>query len=79
MEWWVSPAKPFPASRPNSIDLDPERFYLPAYMARHGWIGVRLDIEPVDWGQVEQLLTEAYTATAPKRILRTFQPTGAKR
>ena len=48
------------------IDLDPARFYLPAYMARWGWVGMRLDVEPVDWAQVGQLVKEAFVASAPK-------------
>jgi len=54
------------------VDLDPKRFYLPAYMARHGWVGMRLDIEPVDWAQAEELLVEAYRASAPRRLLSEF-------
>ncbi|MGE3074748.1 MAG: MmcQ/YjbR family DNA-binding protein [Dehalococcoidia bacterium] len=65
--------KTLPGVQAELIDLDRERFYLPAYVARHGWIGMRLDIEPVDWAQAEQLLTEAYTATAPKRIVKQFE------
>ncbi|MGE0601072.1 MAG: MmcQ/YjbR family DNA-binding protein [Dehalococcoidia bacterium] len=67
--------KTLPGVQAELLDMDRERFYLPAYMARHGWIGMRLDIEPVDWAQAEQLLTEAYTATAPKRILKNLQAT----
>ena len=52
------------------VDLDPDRFYLPAYMARWGWVGMRLDVEPVDWAQVEQLLREAWAASAPKSVLK---------
>lgn len=62
--------KTLPGVQSELMDIDPNRFYLPAYMARHGWIGMRLDIEPVDWAQAEQLLLEAYSATAPKRLLK---------
>jgi hypothetical protein len=65
--------KTLPGVQAELIDLDPGRFYLPAYMARHGWIGMRLDIEPIDWAQAEQLLIEAYTATAPKRLLKQIE------
>jgi len=30
---------------------DPERYFVPPYVGRHGWIGVRLD-RPVDWVEV---------------------------
>lgn len=55
------------------VDLDPTRFYLPAYMHHHGWVGMRLDIEPVDWAQAELLLREAYEASAPKRLLAEYR------
>ena len=55
------------------IDMDRERFYLPAYMHRHGWIGMRLDLEPVDWAHLEQLLTEAYLASAPRKMAREWE------
>lgn len=54
------------------MDLDPARFYLPAYMARHGWVGMRLDIEPIDWAQVTQLVEEAFLASAPKMVLKEY-------
>lgn len=52
------------------LDLDPARFYLPAYVARWGWVGMRLDVEPVDWAQVDQLIGEAWATTAPKSVLK---------
>ena len=65
--------KTLPGVQGALIDLDRERFYLPAYVHHHGWIGMRVDIEPVDWAQLEQLLTEAYMASAPKRLLKEFE------
>ncbi len=71
--------KTLPGVQAALIDLDPERFYLPAYVARSGWIGMRLDIEPVDWAQAAQLLEEAYSAVAPKRLLKQFGTLGTSR
>lgn len=71
--------KTLPGVQAALIDLDRERFYLPAYVARNGWIGMRLDIEPVDWAQAEQLLGEAYSAAAPKRLLKQLEMRGAPR
>jgi hypothetical protein len=62
--------KALPGVQGALVDLYRERFYLPAYMHQHGWVGMRLDIEPVDWAQAEQLLREAYIASAPKRLVR---------
>ena len=46
----------------------PDRFHLPPYLARHGWVGVWLDLPEVDWEEVEGLVTEAYRMTAPKSV-----------
>lgn len=54
------------------IDIDPGRFYLPAYTARWGWVGMRLDVTPVDWVQVEQLVREAWAESAPKALHRRY-------
>ncbi len=62
--------KALPGVQGALVDLDPTRFFLPAYMHQHGWVGMRVDIEPVDWAHAEQLLREAYVALAPKRLAR---------
>ena len=67
--------KTLPGVQAALLDLDRERFYPPAYMHQHGWIGMRLDIEPVDWAQVEQLVAEAYEALAPKRLFKEWAAT----
>jgi hypothetical protein len=50
------------------ISQHPERFYSPAYMHHHGWVGLRLDLESVDWDEVEGLVVESYLLVAPKRL-----------
>jgi hypothetical protein len=35
------------------IAEDPARFYRPAYMHHHGWVGLRLDLDSVEWQEVE--------------------------
>ena len=64
--------KALPGVAATLVDMDRTRFYLPAYMARHGWVAMRLDLGSEDWRQVEQLLREAYVAMAPKRLAREF-------
>jgi predicted DNA-binding protein (MmcQ/YjbR family) len=46
----------------------PERFYLPAYLASRGWVALRLDGAEIDWEEVRELLHESYRRTAPKRL-----------
>ncbi len=50
------------------IEMDATHFFAPPYMAHHGWVGVYLDVEPVDWGLIEQLMLEAYQLSAPKKL-----------
>ena len=50
------------------VDADPERFYPPAYMAHHGWVALRLDLGPIDWDEVEELVLDSYGLQAPKRL-----------
>ncbi|MGA7410993.1 MAG: MmcQ/YjbR family DNA-binding protein [Bryobacteraceae bacterium] len=49
----------------------PERFYLPAYIASRGWVALRLDCGEIDWEEVRELLHESYRRVAPKRLAAT--------
>ena len=60
--------KAAPGALGSFIDMDAERFFAPPYMARHGWVGMRIDLEPLDWGFIEMVLTEAYRLSAPKKL-----------
>ncbi len=53
------------------IAEDPERFFYPPYVGHRGWLGVRLDQEVAD-NELDELLTEAWRAVAPKRLLAAF-------
>lgn len=50
--------------------LDPQRFYLPAYIGPRGWFGMRLDRGRVAWREVRELVERSYRLTAPKTLLR---------
>lgn len=47
---------------------DPERYFVPPYVGSRGWIGVRLDVLPIDWVAIEEIITDAYRAIAPKSL-----------
>ena len=53
------------------VEADPARFFRPPYVGHRGWLGVYLDV-PVDWGQIEDLVTDAYRRVAPGRLLAAF-------
>ena len=50
------------------IEEDPDLYFRPAYFGPSGWIGIRLDIDVVDWGHVEDWLTRSWRVSAPKRL-----------
>jgi predicted DNA-binding protein (MmcQ/YjbR family) len=49
------------------VQTAPDRFFVPPYVGPSGWVGVRLDGK-VDWGEIADLLRDAYRLTAPKRL-----------
>ena len=51
---------------------DPERFGLPKYVARHGYVSYFLDLpnRPPDWDEVDELVRDSYRLQAPKRLVR---------
>jgi hypothetical protein len=50
------------------VAADPHRFYLPRYVGRRGWVGLRLDLQDVDWGEVAELVADSYRLVAPRRL-----------
>ena len=50
------------------IQSDPETFFIPAYVGSRGWIGMRLDLEEVDWDTATELLKRAYQEIAPRKL-----------
>ena len=41
------------------VYADPKRFFVPPYVGKRGWVGVRLDTRP-SWKTVEKVVREAY-------------------
>jgi hypothetical protein len=50
------------------IRNDAETFFVPAYLGAKGWIGIRLDLDEVDWETVTELGQRAFQATAPRKL-----------
>jgi hypothetical protein len=48
----------------------PDTFGVPAYVGRHGWVGIQLDT--VDPTELRELLVEAWRQTAPKRLVSAY-------
>lgn len=63
--------KAAPGVQEMLVEEDPERFWVPAFVGRHGWIGIRSDLDEPDWDEVEGFVRDAWLLTAPKRLRTT--------
>jgi predicted DNA-binding protein (MmcQ/YjbR family) len=57
-----------PGENAERATLDPERYYIPAYIGPRGWVALRLDRGEVDWDEVAELVADSYRLIAPKRL-----------
>jgi hypothetical protein len=51
------------------IAADPEHFFRPPYVGHRGWLGAYLDVDGVDWDQLEDIVVDAYRQVAPKTLI----------
>jgi predicted DNA-binding protein (MmcQ/YjbR family) len=65
--------KVLPGDNKALADAQPRRFYLPAYVASKGWVGLRLDIGEIDWDEVSELVRGSYQLIAPKRLAKLIE------
>jgi predicted DNA-binding protein (MmcQ/YjbR family) len=68
--------KVIPGENEALVKAQPRRFYLPAYLASRGWVGLRLDVGKVDWDEVRDLLIASYVLIAPKRLAENLKSEG---
>jgi hypothetical protein len=66
--WCAAP----PGAAEALVAEDAERYFVPPYVGHRGWLGVRLDVAPVDWDEVEDFVEEAWRMVAPKRLLAAY-------
>lgn len=52
------------------IAMNPEAYFVPSYVGSKGWVGVV--VGKADRAEVQELLTEAWRMTAPKRMVAAF-------
>lgn len=57
----------------DRVRREPERFYLPPYIGKRGWFGLRLDRGSIDWQEVANLLELSYRLAAPKTLLKQLE------
>jgi hypothetical protein len=63
-----------PGQQSRVVQSDSDRYYMPAYIGPRGWIGLRIDLPEIDWGEVERLLIDSYQLVAPKRLAEAIWP-----
>lgn len=59
------------ATRQHQQELvarNPEYYYVPSYVGPKGWVALRLDLPRIDWGDVANLIFNAYRLQAPRRL-----------
>jgi predicted DNA-binding protein (MmcQ/YjbR family) len=52
----------------------PDRFYLPQFIGKRGWFGVRLDQGNIDWDEVKALVAVSYNLAAPMELRTPLAP-----
>jgi hypothetical protein len=58
-----------PGAQEALVGSDPERFFVPPYVGGKGWVGVRLDVESVDWDEIAEIVVDAYRLVARKGLI----------
>jgi predicted DNA-binding protein (MmcQ/YjbR family) len=54
----------------DRASLQPELFYLPAYIGSRGWFGMRLDRGVTDWDTVKNIVELSYRLVAPASLVQ---------
>jgi hypothetical protein len=62
--WCAAP----PGVQEEMVATEAGRFFRPPYVGHRGWLGVYLDV-PLDWTELGEIVTEAYRAVAPKKLV----------
>jgi predicted DNA-binding protein (MmcQ/YjbR family) len=48
------------------VHSDPKRFFIPPYVGKQGWVGVRIDYK-VKWDELGAILKDGYLIAAPNK------------
>ena len=59
--------KPDPEER-RALEQD-ARVYVPPYSGASGWLALDLDVAPVDWDEIAELVESSYRLVALKRMI----------
>ncbi len=53
------------------VESEPERYFIPPYVGKHGWVGFWLH-DALDWVVIADLIDKSYRLIAPKRLVKTM-------
>jgi hypothetical protein len=56
-------------------ESNPDHYFVPPYVGRHGWIGLRLD-RGAEWSEIAGVLQDAYLSKAPKKYRKLIAGSG---
>lgn len=51
------------------VEADPDLYFLPAYMAPSGWIGIRTDLDETDWEHIADRVASSWRMVAPRKLV----------
>jgi hypothetical protein len=68
--WCAAP----PGVQEALVAAEPARYFRPPYVGHRGWLGVYLDV-PVDWTEIQEIVTDAYRMVAPRRLVALLEET----
>jgi hypothetical protein len=57
-----------PGTNAGLAQAYPDRFHIPAYVGKQGWLGLWVDLPGIDWDEVSLVLCDAYRLAAPARL-----------
>jgi len=69
--WCAAP----PGLQAMLVEADPERFFMPPYVGRRGWVGMRLD-RALDWDELVGIVEDAYAEVAPPMLVEAARNAG---
>ncbi|MDQ3431076.1 MAG: MmcQ/YjbR family DNA-binding protein [Actinomycetota bacterium] len=65
--------KSAPGEQEALVSADPGRYFVPAYLGHHGWVGLMLDEgSRPDWPEVTAMVEQAWRFTAGKRAVAAY-------
>ena len=65
--------KAAPGAQEDLVAANPKHFFVPPYVGKAGWLGIRLD-RGIDWGLVAGLVRDGYLEVAPRRLRAALSP-----